>query len=134
LAFLAALVKSIIKSSKRDWQFVKFLHEAYNFFQNQQSEIRNLKIEMLLYVLIGLSLSLAGVAGLQFFYMIYLERMSNEYQKRVRELEHHNKYLTKRLTETESQITEQNELIDAFYEDFGEDDEEEIWADVIDER
>jgi hypothetical protein len=89
---------------------------------------------MLLYVLIGLSLSLAGVAGLQFFYMIYLERMSNEYQKRVRELEHHNKYLTKRLTETESQITEQNELIDAFYEDFGEDDEEEIWADVIDER
>ena len=91
-------------------------------------------IKMLLYVLIGLSLSLAGVAGLQFFYMIYLERMNNEYQKRVRELEHHNKYLNKRLEETESQITEQNELIDAFYEDSDEDDEEEIWADVIDER
>ena len=56
---------------------------------------------MLLYVLIGLSLSLAGVAGLQFFYMIYLERMSNEYQKRVRELEYHNKYLSGKHKEVE---------------------------------
>lgn len=88
---------------------------------------------MLLYVLIGLSLSLAGVAGLQFFYMIYLERMSNEYQKRIRQLEHHNKHLTKRLDESESQVAEQTELIDAFYEDSDED-EEEVWADVLDER
>lgn len=88
---------------------------------------------MLLYVLIGLSLSLAGVAGLQFFYMIYLERMNNEFKKRVRELEQYNKHLNKRLEEAESQISEQTELIDAFYEDSDED-EEEVWADVLDER
>ncbi len=88
---------------------------------------------MLLYVLIGLSLSLAGVAGLQFFYMIYLERMSNEYQKRVRELEYHNKYLSGKHKEVETQLSEQNELIESFYADF-EEDEEETWADVIDER
>ncbi len=37
---------------------------------------------MMWYVLIGLSLSLAGVAGLQFFYLIYLERIDRE-QKSV---------------------------------------------------
>ena len=88
---------------------------------------------MLLYVLIGLSLSLAGVSGLQFFYMIYLERINREYDKRVRELEHKNKYIAKRLAEAESQISDQNELIDAFYDEVDED-EEEVWADVIDER
>jgi uncharacterized membrane protein len=39
------------------------------------------------YVLIGLSLSLACVAGLQFFYMLYLERISDERKKRISELE-----------------------------------------------
>ncbi len=87
----------------------------------------------MLYILIGLSLSLAGVAGLQFFYLIYLERVDRERQKRIRELEHHCQYLSKRLKETEAQINEQNEMLEAFYEDF-EEEEEEVWADVIDER
>lgn len=87
---------------------------------------------MMLYVLICLSLSLAGVAGLQFFYLIYLERIDHERQKRIRELEHHCQYLSKRLKEAEAQLNEQNELLDAFYED--SEDDEEIWADVIDER
>lgn len=87
---------------------------------------------MMLYVLICLSLSLAGVAGLQFFYMIYLERIDHERQKRIRELESHSRYLSKRLKETETQLNEQNELLDAFYED--SEDDEEVWADVIDER
>ncbi len=88
---------------------------------------------MMLYVLICLSLSLLGVAGLQFFYLIYLERVDRERQKRIRELEHHCQYLAKRLRQTEAQVNEQNEMLEAFYED-SEDEEEEVWADVIDER
>ena len=89
---------------------------------------------MMLYVLICLSLSLAGVAGLQFFYMAYIDRLDRARKRRVHELEQHCKYLTKRLKETESQITEQNDFIEAIYEISEDEDEEEIWADVIDER
>lgn len=87
---------------------------------------------MTLYVLICLSLSLAGVAGLQFFYLAYLERMSKETKKRLRELERHNRYLKQRLQDSELQIAEQAKLIEAAYEDSA--DEEEIWADVIEDR
>jgi 16S rRNA C1402 (ribose-2'-O) methylase RsmI len=86
----------------------------------------------MLYVLICLSLSLAGLAGLQFFYLVYLERMGKEYKKRIHELEHHNKYLSHRLTDAEQQITDQTALLEVFYEEL--EDEEEVWADVIDER
>lgn len=88
----------------------------------------------MLYVLIVLSLSLAGLAGLQFFYLVYLERMSKEYKKRIHEVEGHNRYLAHRLEDTEQQINEQNELLEAFYEKLEFEDEEEVWADVIDER
>ena len=87
---------------------------------------------MLLYGLICLSLSLAGVAGLQFFYMAYLERLDRARKRRLHELEQHCKYLTKRLKETESQIAEQNDFIEAIYEE--SEDEEEVWADVIEDR
>jgi 16S rRNA C1402 (ribose-2'-O) methylase RsmI len=87
---------------------------------------------MMLYVLIGLSLSLAGLAGLQFFYLVYLERMGKEYKKRIHELENHNKYLSHRLADAEQQITDQTALLEVFYEEL--EDEEEVWADVIDER
>jgi hypothetical protein len=87
---------------------------------------------MLLYVLICLSLSLAGVAGLQFFYMAYLERLDREHKRRIRELEHHCKYLSNRLKDAERQISEQNEIIEAIYDEFEE--EEEVWADVIEDR
>jgi uncharacterized membrane protein len=86
----------------------------------------------MLYVLIGLSLSLAGLAGLQFFYLVYLERIGKEYKKRIHELETHNRYLSHRLADAEQQINEQNTLLEVFYEEF--EDEEEVWADVIDER
>lgn len=89
---------------------------------------------MLLYGLICLSLSLAGVAGLQFFYMAYIDRLDRARKRRVYELEQHCKYLTKRLKETESQITEQNDFIEAIYEESESEDEEEIWADVIEDR
>lgn len=86
---------------------------------------------MMWYVLIGLSLSLAGVAGLQFFYMIYLERMNREQKKRIQEVERHAKYLSKRLNEAERQITDQNEMLETFFDEI---EEEEIWADVIEDR
>ncbi|HEY0429209.1 MAG TPA: hypothetical protein VGC76_15620 [Pyrinomonadaceae bacterium] len=86
----------------------------------------------MLYVLIVLSLSLVGLAGLQFFYLVYLERMGREYKKRIHELETHNRYLAHRLEDAEQQITDQNALLEVFYTEL--DDEEEVWADVIDER
>lgn len=89
---------------------------------------------MLMYVLICLCLSLAGVAGLQFFYLAYLERVDRERQKRIIELERHCKYLASRVKDAERQISEQNDLIEAIYDDHEAEDEEEIWADVIDDR
>ncbi|MBA4182764.1 MAG: hypothetical protein H0X49_01965 [Acidobacteria bacterium] len=88
---------------------------------------------MMWYVLIGLSLSLAAVAGLQFFYMIYLERIDREQKKRIHELERHSKHLSKRLSQAEQQIAEQDEILENILDEF-EDDEEEVWADVIEDR
>ncbi len=87
------------------------------------------------YVLIGLSLSLAGVAGLQFFYLIYMERMDREHKKRIHELERHTKYLTHRLNDAEQQIAEQNGVLESFLDEFDETPiEDEVWADVIEDR
>ena len=86
---------------------------------------------MMLYVLIGLSLSLAGVAGLQFFYLIYLERMSQEQKKRIYELELHSRRVSKRLSEAEQQVAQQNEVLESMFDEV---EEEEVWADVIEDR
>ncbi len=88
---------------------------------------------MMIYVLIGLSLSLSGLAGLQFFYLIYLERIDREQKKRIHELERHSKHLSKRLSQAEQQIAEQDEILENILDEF-EDDEEEVWADVIEDR
>jgi 16S rRNA C1402 (ribose-2'-O) methylase RsmI len=87
---------------------------------------------MTLYVLICLSLSLAGVAGLQFFYLVYLERMDKQKKKVIRDLERHNIRLKERLYNAELRITEQAKIIEEVCEDY-EDEEEEIWADVIED-
>jgi hypothetical protein len=89
---------------------------------------------MTVYVLIGLALSLAGVAGLQFFYLVYLERIDREQKKRIRELEHHCKYLSSRVKQAERQIVDQNDLLESFFDEFLDEDEEEVWADVIEEK
>lgn len=86
---------------------------------------------MTLYVLLCLSLSLAGVAGLQFFYLMYVEKMDKILKNRLRDVEHHNRYLQQRLVDAELKIAEQAKLIEAVYEEIeGED----VWADVIKER
>ena len=87
----------------------------------------------MLYVLIGLSLSLTGVAGLQLFYMMYLERIDSEQKKRIRELELHCKFLSTRVSQAEAKINEQSNLLENIFDGFGEA-EEEVWADVIDDR
>jgi len=87
---------------------------------------------MMWYILIGLSLSLACVAGLQFFYMLYLERISNERKKRIYELERYLEQIAKRLSEAEQQIADQNDILEKMFEENVE--EEEIWADVIEDK
>lgn len=86
---------------------------------------------MMWYVLICLCLSLAGVAGLQFFYMVYLERIDRERKKRINELERHAKYLAQKLEDAEIQIFEQNKLLEEVYDEY---EDEEVWADVIEDR
>lgn len=88
---------------------------------------------MMMYVLIGLSLSLVGVAGMQFFYLAYLERIERERKIRLVELEHKCRYLSARLKDAERQIAEQNEFIDTIYEE-DEIEDDEVWADVIEDR
>ncbi len=87
---------------------------------------------MMIYILIGLSLCLSSIAGLQFFYLAYLERLNKENKKRIYELERYCKNLSKQLSDAEQQIVEQKELIESIFDDFGE--EEEVWADVIEDR
>lgn len=84
---------------------------------------------MLYYVLIGLCLALVGVAGLQFMYMFYLDRLDRERKKRIIELEYRCKHLSARLAEAKNRIAEQDEIIEGL--EVGTD--EEAWADVLEE-
>ncbi len=84
---------------------------------------------MLLYALICLSLALVGVAGLQFTYLFYLDRLDRERKKCIREVEHKCRQLTVRLEEAETRIAEQDALIETLSPE-----SEEAWADVIDDR
>lgn len=85
---------------------------------------------MLLYVLIGLCLTLAGVAGLQMMYMFYLDRLDKERKKRLHELERKCSKLVTRLEVAERRIQEQDAIIDTLYTETSGD---EPWADVLDE-
>jgi len=86
---------------------------------------------MLLYILICLSLSLAGIAGLQFTYLFYLDRLDRERKKRLNELEKECRDLSKRLRQAESQIIAHSELLETAYHD---EENEESWADLIEDR
>jgi hypothetical protein len=86
---------------------------------------------MLLYVLIGLCLSLAGVAGLQLTYMFYLDRLDRQRKKHVHELQVECRRLGKMLAEAEHELKLKTEMLAVAYPEFGD---EEAWADVIEER
>lgn len=87
---------------------------------------------MLMLVLIGLSLVLAGIAGLQFTYLFYVDRMMSERRKHLRFLEQRCLRLSGRLQAAEARIKEQDELLEAAYPGMRKGDE--IWADVVEER
>jgi 16S rRNA C1402 (ribose-2'-O) methylase RsmI len=93
---------------------------------------------MAIYFLMGVTIVLAGVAGLQLFYLGYLERLGKEQKRRITELEKHSAHLSRRLADAEDNLAHQAEMIQSmeYYED---DDivvvpeDEEIWADVIED-
>ena len=87
---------------------------------------------MLVYALIGLSLVLVGIAGLQFTYLFYVDRLYRERKKYLRSLEQGCARLTARLEKAEAKLAEQNALLETIYPELGVDDE--TWADVIEER
>ena len=87
---------------------------------------------MLMYALIGLSLVLTGIAGLQFSYLFYVDRIFRERKKYLRSLEQKCSSLTDRLEAAERRVAEQDELLATIYPEIGKEDE--AWADVIDDR
>ena len=82
---------------------------------------------MLFYALIGISFALLGIAGLQFTYMFYLDRLHVERKKYLRELEAKNARLTAQLDDAKNRI----DLIEAAYPEMKKGDE--VWAEVIEE-
>lgn len=87
---------------------------------------------MVMYALIGLSLVLLGIVGLQFTYTFYISRIYSERRKHLQALEHRCSELTRELKTAERRIKEQDELIACVCPEFGEDDDS--WAEVIGER
>lgn len=87
---------------------------------------------MLMYLLIGLSLVLVGVAGLQFSYLFYIDRIYSERKKYLQSLEQKCADLTDRLNSAERRIGEQNDLLRVLIPEPGIEDE--AWADVIEDR
>jgi hypothetical protein len=85
---------------------------------------------MLMYVLIGLCLVLVGIAGLQFTYLAYADRLDGERRKYLKALEHKYSELAAKLADAEQKVAEQQELLDAAYPEL----KEESWADVIEDR
>jgi hypothetical protein len=90
---------------------------------------------MTMIVLIGITLSLLGVAGLQFLYLSWLEQVNRSNKKRITELEHRCMYLNDRLFQSELDV-KQHAVALAEYDIVLETEEiDEVWADVIsDER
>lgn len=82
------------------------------------------------YALIGLSLTLVGVAGLQFLYLFYLGRVDEQRKRHIHDLEIQCKRLAARLSDAEDHIAEQDELLAKFAETT----DDEVWADIIEER
>ena len=87
---------------------------------------------MLMYFLIGLSLVLVGIVGLQFSYLYFVDRMFKERKRYMKTIEHKNALLSAKLKAAEQRLGKQQELLETVFPDFGE--EEGSWADVIDDR
>jgi len=87
---------------------------------------------MLMYLLIGLSLVLVGIVGLQFSYLFWADRMFRERKAYLRQLEQKHARLTAQLEAAERRIADQNDLLETIYPELGLEDE--VWAEVIEDR
>jgi len=85
---------------------------------------------MLTYVLIGSLLVLLGVAGLQFTYMYYIERLYKERIRHTKQLERRNGRLRRRLDDAEDLIAAQQVILEQH--GIGSSSSDEHWADIID--
>ena len=90
---------------------------------------------MTTYVLIGIALSLLGVAGLQFMYLSWLEQVNRSNKKRITELEHRCMYLNDRLFQSELDVKNHADILAENNLTINDEETDEVWADVIsDER
>lgn len=87
---------------------------------------------MLMYALLGLCLVLVGVAGLQFSYLFYVDRIYRERKKYLQSLEQKYARMTERLQAAEKRVCEQNDLSRVLIPAPGIEDD--AWADVIEDR
>lgn len=83
----------------------------------------------MLYVLICVALAMSGVAGLQFFYLAYLERIGKQHKRRVTELERQNAVLYHRWQDSERilanyQTLEATDILE---------ETEEVWSEIIED-
>ncbi len=93
----------------------------------------NRGFDLMLYILICLSLSLAGITGIQFFYLAYLDRLDKDQKRRIRELEEYSLRLSSQLQVAETALAEQTAKLEELIHEPDEEDDNEIWADVIEE-
>lgn len=87
---------------------------------------------MLMYALIGLSLILVGVVGLQFSYLFYVDRIYGERRRYLKALEKEHARMLKRLKETERRVADQDRLLGILHS--GTDLADDAWAEVIEDR
>ena len=85
---------------------------------------------LLMYALICLSLALLGIAGLQFTYLFYLDRVDKERKKLIHQLEVECRRLSARLADAEARVAEQDLLLNKLLVETND----ELWADIIEER
>ena len=86
-------------------------------------------MQIINYVLIVLLLVLVGVAGLQFTYLFYADRLDIERRKHLRDLERRAKELRSQLDVAEQKIAEQHALLERLVPEYIAEDD--VWSDVI---
>jgi hypothetical protein len=84
---------------------------------------------MFMFVLIGISLVLLGIVGLQFTYMFYVDRIFRERKKYLQTLERKHEKTVEQLEAARKRIAEQNEMLETVGKSRRREDE--VWADVI---
>jgi 16S rRNA C1402 (ribose-2'-O) methylase RsmI len=80
------------------------------------------------------ALTMAGVAGMEFFYLLYLESVIKQHKRRIAELERHCNSILHLLHETEEKPGEIHTLRhqEFFLEEVIEE-KEEVWPETIDD-